>query len=153
MYSLATNAMIHSLGVGWAFRILGILAFTVNTICALLIKDRNKAIGSSQLAFDYTLFARPEYLLLLGWGFFSMLGYIVLLFSLPSYATSIGLSPNQGSIVGGLLNLGQGLGRPFVGMFSDSVGRINIAGFLTVRYFYEHPFPPPKSPPNQKKTP
>ncbi|KAL8989072.1 MAG: hypothetical protein Q9177_001959 [Variospora cf. flavescens] len=132
MYSLATNAMIHSLGVGWAFRILGILAFTINTICALLIKDRNKAIGSSQLAFDYTLFARPEYLLLLGWGFFSMLGYIVLLFSLPSYATSIGLSPNQGSIVGGLLNLGQGLGRPFVGMFSDSIGRINIAGFLTV---------------------
>ncbi|KAI4115037.1 MAG: hypothetical protein LQ345_004293 [Seirophora villosa] len=132
MYNLATNAMIQSLGIAWAFRILGILAFTVNVICALLIKDRNKAIGSSQLAFDYTLFARPEYLLLLGWGFFSMLGYIVLLFSLPSYATSIGLSPRQGSIVGALLNLGQGIGRPCVGIFSDSAGRINIAGFLTV---------------------
>ncbi|KAI4248125.1 MAG: hypothetical protein L6R40_001214 [Gallowayella cf. fulva] len=31
MYSLATDAMIQSLGIGWAFRILGILAFTVNT--------------------------------------------------------------------------------------------------------------------------
>ncbi|KAL8962258.1 MAG: hypothetical protein Q9193_001311 [Seirophora villosa] len=137
MYNLATNAMIQSLGVAWAFRILGILAFTVNVICALLIKDRNKAIGSSQLAFDYTLFARPEYLLLLGWGFFSMLGYIVLLFSLPSYATSIGLSPRQGSIVGALLNLGQGIGRPCVGIFSDSAGRINIAGFLTVRQLHD----------------
>ncbi|KAL8761269.1 MAG: hypothetical protein Q9184_002592 [Pyrenodesmia sp. 2 TL-2023] len=131
IYSLATNAMIRSLGVGWAFRILGIIAFTVNLVCALLMKDRNKVIGSSQLAFDYRLFARFEYWLLLGWGFFSMLGYIVLLFSLPSYATSIGLSSKQGSIVGALLNLGQGLGRPCVGIFSDSVGRINIAGFLT----------------------
>ena len=89
-YSLVTNAMIQSLGVGWAFRILGILAFTVNVICALLMKDRNKAIGSSLLAFDYRLFKRIEFLLTLGWGFFSMLGYAVLLFSLPDYALSVG---------------------------------------------------------------
>lgn len=131
MYSLATNAMIQSFGVGWAFRILGILAFTVNFVCAILMKDRNKAIGSSQLAFDYTMFARLEYLLVLGWGFFSMLGYIVLLFSLPSYATSIGLSSKQGATVGALLNLGQGLGRPCVGIVSDNVGRINVAFCLT----------------------
>ncbi|MCJ1406895.1 hypothetical protein MMC19_000965 [Ptychographa xylographoides] len=130
-YSLATNAMIQSIGLGWAFRILGILAFTVNCICAILIKDRNKAIGASQLAFDYRLFKKKEYLLLQGWGFFSMLGYVVLLFSLPNYATSIGLTARQGSIIGALLNLGQGLGRPMVGLFSDSAGRINIAGFLT----------------------
>ncbi|MCJ1223549.1 Tubulin beta chain (Beta tubulin) [Toensbergia leucococca] len=131
MYSLATNAMIQNISLGWAFRILGILAFVVNFICAILIKDRNKAIGTSQLAFDYRLFKRSEFLLVLGWGFFSMLGYIVLLFSLPNYALSIGLSPSQGSIIGALLNLGQGLGRPAVGIFSDSAGRINIAGFLT----------------------
>lgn len=45
---------------------------------------------------------------MLGWGFFSMLGYIVLLFSLPNYARSIGLSAQQGSVIGALLNLGQG---------------------------------------------
>lgn len=49
-----------------------------------------------------------EFLLMLGWGFFSMLGYIVLLFSLPNYARSIGLSAQQGSVIGALLNLGQG---------------------------------------------
>lgn len=88
---IATNAMIESLGVGWAFRILGVVAFTVNVICAILMKDRNKAIGSSQLAFDYRLFKRVEFWLTLGWGFFSMLGYIVLLFSLPNYAISVSL--------------------------------------------------------------
>ena len=131
MYSLATNAMIDRLGVEWAFRILGILACAVNCTCAMLIKDRNKAVGSIQLSFDYTLFKRPAFLLLLGWGFFSLMGYIVLLFSLPNYAVSIGLSAKQGSIIGALLNLGQGLGRPLVGIFSDKAGRINLAGFCT----------------------
>lgn len=60
-----------------------------------------------------------------------MLGYIVLLFSLPNYANSIGLTAHQGSIVGAILNLGQGLGRPPVGYFSDSFGRINMAAFMT----------------------
>ena len=130
-YSLAANAMIQSIGLSWTFRILGILSFIVNFICAQLVKDRNKALGATQLAFDYRLFKRVEFLLLLGWGFFSMLGYIILLFSLPDYASSIGLTAKQGSIIGALLNLGQGLGRPLVGIFSDSVGRINIAGLLT----------------------
>ncbi|TVY13001.1 putative transporter MCH2 [Lachnellula arida] len=131
MYSLATNAMIQSIGLGWAFRILAIVSCVVNVICALLIRDRNKAVGSVQLAFDWRLFKRTEFLLVLGWGFFSMLGYIVLLFSLPNYARSIGLSAHQGSVIGALLNLGTGIGRPLVGYFSDAAGRINMAGFCT----------------------
>jgi len=131
MYSLATHAMIDKLGVGWAFRILGILACGVNLVCAMLIRDRNKQIGASQLAFDYRLVKKPEFLLILGWGFFSMMGYITLLFSLPNYAVSIGLSAQQGSIIGALLNLGQGLGRPVVGVTSDYAGRINLAGACT----------------------
>ena len=131
MYSFASNAMIENLGVDWAFRILGILCCAVNFVSAMLIRDRNEAIGAKQLAFDYRLFRRGEYWLVLGWGFFSMMGYIALLFSLPNYAVSIGLSPKQGSTIGALLNLGQGLGRPFVGIFSDSAGRINLAGLCT----------------------
>lgn len=131
-YSLATNAMIERIGLGWAFRVLGLCACGVNTVCALLIRDRNKHIGSSQLAFDYRLFKRPEFLLLMGFGFLSMLGYIVLLFSLPNYATSIGLSAHQGSVVGAVLNLGQALGRSPIGYFSDSVGRLNMAACMTL---------------------
>lgn len=92
--------MIQSIGLGWAFRVLAILACSVCTICTILIRDRNKAVGSIQMAFDVRLFKRLEFLLLLGWGFFSMLGYIVLLFSLPNYARSIGLSAQQGSVIG-----------------------------------------------------
>jgi hypothetical protein len=58
----------------------------------ILIRDRNKAVGAVQLAFDTRLFKRKGFLLLQLWGCFSILGYIVLLFSLPNYARSIGLS-------------------------------------------------------------
>lgn len=127
MYSLATGAMIRTIGLNWAFRILGILAFVVNAICALLLRDRNKIIGSKQLAFDISLFKRTEYLILLAYGWMSMFAYVVLLFSIANYATTIGLTASQASTVSALLNLGQALGRPVIGYFSDAVGRINMA--------------------------
>ncbi|KAL9062645.1 MAG: hypothetical protein Q9157_008742 [Trypethelium eluteriae] len=132
IYSLAANAMIERISLPWAFRILGIVAFTVNTICSLLMRDRMKHIGASQQAFDYTMLKHFNFILVLMWGFFSMLGYIVLLFSLPSFATtSVGLTQQQGAIIGALLNLGQALGRPPVGYFSDTIGRVNMAAAMT----------------------
>ncbi|KAI9850045.1 MAG: hypothetical protein M1838_006160 [Thelocarpon superellum] len=132
VYSLAAGAMITTLGLAWTFRILALVQLVVNSVCALLIKDRNEHIGTTVRAFDYRLLAKPEFWLVLGWSVFSMLGYIVLLFSLPDYARSIGLTAQQGSIIGALLNLSQGIGRPVVGYFSDSAGRLNIAGFTTM---------------------
>lgn len=128
LYSLAAGAMIRTIGVAWCYRTLGILAFGVNAVCIAFLRDRSKAIGSRYSAFEVKLFKRPEYLLLNGYGFFSMLGYIALVFSLADYGRKIGLDASQASLVSALLNLGQGIGRPPVGYFSDSVGRINMAG-------------------------
>ncbi|KAG5936167.1 hypothetical protein E4U53_000278 [Claviceps sorghi] len=132
LYSFASGAMLRNLGLGWTFRILGILAFVVNTACILLIKDRNKIIGSSQLAFDTTLLKRPEFLLVLGFGWFSMLGYVVLIFSLANYANEIGLGASEAALISALFNLSQGLGRPLMGYWSDRTGRINMAGLMTL---------------------
>jgi MFS family permease len=130
-YSLAAGAMLRTIGLAWTFRVLAIVAFTVNTTCALIIRDRNKIIGSSQSAFAAELFTRVEYLLLCAYAWFSMLAYVVLIFSLPNYGNAIGLSASQASVIGALLNLGQALGRPPIGYFSDSLGRINMAGITT----------------------
>lgn len=132
VYSLATGAMLQTIGLAWAFRVLGIVACVVNTICSLLLRDRNKAVGSSQLAFDAKLFKRAEYLLLCGYGWFSILAYVVLIFSLANYANAVGLSASQAAIVSALFNLGQAFGRPPIGYFSDSIGRINMAGLMTL---------------------
>lgn len=132
LYSLAAGAMIRSLGIEWTFRLLGIIALVVNISCTLLLRDRNKAIGANQLAFDTTLFRRFEFVLLLAFGWFSILGYIVLIFSLANYANSIGLDASKASIVSALFNLGQAVGRPLVGYFSDQTGRINMAALMTL---------------------
>ncbi|PNY28546.1 transporter MCH2 [Tolypocladium capitatum] len=132
VYSFAAGAMIRSLGIEWAFRILGIIAFVVNTTCTLLIRDRNDIVGSSQLAFDTTLFRHPEFLLLLAFGWFSMFGYIVLIFSLANYANEIGLGASEAALISAVFNLGQGVGRPLVGYFSDCTGRINMSALMTL---------------------
>jgi MFS family permease len=131
IWCLATGAMIETVGFRWSLRITAIVAFSVNVICALLMKDRNKHIKPNQRAFDITLFKNHEFALLLAWGFFSMLGYTILLFSLPNFATTIGLSQYQAAFVGAMVNLGMAVGRPVVGFYSDSIGGINMAAGVT----------------------
>ncbi|KAF3917111.1 hypothetical protein ABW20_dc0105492 [Dactylellina cionopaga] len=130
-FSLGTNAMLQRLGLAWTFRITAIVAFIVNTTCSLLVRDRNKQINPEIKMFDLKILKRLEFWYIIGWGAFSMLGYVVILYSLPNYGVSVGLSQKQGSIMGAMLNLGMAIGRPLVGLYSDSLGRINIAGSLT----------------------
>ena len=132
IYSLATNAMIRNIGLAWAFRVIAIVCFVVNTASALLVRDRNTSVGSIHVPFDLTLLRRVEYVLLLAWAFFSILGYVIVVFSLPSYASAVGRTASQGSLVGALFNLSQGLGRPAIGFLSDPVGRLNVMGLGTL---------------------
>lgn len=131
VYNLAAGRAIETIGWNWTYRILSFLALGMNLICSLLLKDRNTNIRPRQRAFDYREFKRAEVLLVMFWGVMTELGYIVLLYSLPDYATSIGLSTQQGAVAGALLNLGLGLGRPVIGYYSDSFGRINMAMVMT----------------------
>jgi MFS family permease len=132
IFSLGVQEITARIGVEWSFRIVAVCVGVVNTVCTLLIKDRNKAINPNQRGFDYRLFRRREFLLVIAWSFFSMLGYIVILFSLPDYAASVGMSERQGSILAAMLNLGTAFGRPLVGLVSDHFGRINVSGGMTL---------------------
>jgi predicted MFS family arabinose efflux permease len=131
-FAWGTEAIIQRLSIGWALRITGIIAFVANSLAIVFIRDRNKAIRPSQLGFDTKLLRRYEVLLLLAWIFISMLGYIVLLFSLSDFALSIGLSRSQATDMIGLLNVGTAIGRPIIGILSDRWSRIDTAGTLTL---------------------
>jgi len=73
--------------------------------------------------------------LALAWGFVSMFGYVILLFSLSDFARSIGLGSGQAAAITALLNLGTAVGRPVVGLASDKFGRIETAGSVTFLCF------------------
>jgi MFS family permease len=131
-YSLATNAMISNLGLAWAFRILAILAFVVNGVCSLILRDRNKAVGAVHIPFHKDLFKHFQFWLFIGWGFFSLLSYVIVVFSITDYAQSVGFSASQGSLAAAIFNLSQGIGRPLIGLASDRFGRINVAAIGTL---------------------
>lgn len=133
VYSLAAGAMIRNLGLHWALRVLGILAFAVNTSMIILIRDRNKTTpGIISNPFQAKHIRIGGFWLLIGFGGFTMLGYFILIFTLASFANHLGLDSSQASIVSAIFNLGQTVGRPLVGYLSDRFGRINMAAIMTL---------------------
>jgi MFS family permease len=131
-FAWGTEAIIQRFTIGWALRITGIIAFAANLAAIIAIRDRNDVIRPSQLGFDAQLLHRYEVMLLLAWAFISMLGYVVLLFSLSDFALSIGLTRAQATDVVGLLNVRTAVGRPIIGVLSDRWSRIDTAGVLTL---------------------
>lgn len=131
VYSLVTDAMIQKIGLPWAFRVLGALAFTVNTTCALLIRDRSETVKVTKVTMEMSLFRNSGFDILIGFSCFTIFGYFILIYSLANYGESIGLTSAQASLISGVFNLGQAIGRPLIGYFSDGVGRINMAGVTT----------------------
>lgn len=103
-YSLAAHAMLTSVGLAWSFRILAIIVFVVNGICTFVARDRNKEVGAVHQAFHRELFEKLDFYLYLAWGFFTILGYIIVVFSLASYASAVGFTASQGSILAAVFN-------------------------------------------------
>jgi predicted MFS family arabinose efflux permease len=131
-FTWGTEAIIQRWNINSALRITGLIALIAQFVAIAVIRDRNHAIKPSQLGFDTKLLQRYEVILLLAWAFTSMLGYVVLLFSMSDFALSIGLSRAQATDIIGLLNVGTAVGRPIIGIFSDRWSRIDTAGVLTM---------------------
>ncbi|KAH6889140.1 MFS transporter [Thelonectria olida] len=133
VYSLAADSAIEHFDVAWAYRILAICSLAANSTASALIKETGgrAQTETNQLSFKLRDLGRVEVLIVVFWGVATDLGYITLLYSIPSYASSIGLTPTQGSIANAMLNLGLGIGRPFIGYISDALGRINMALAMT----------------------
>lgn len=131
IFSFGTRCMLSNLGHGWSLRITGVISCLVNLFATLLIKSRNHQVVPRHHGFDIKLLCRYDVILHLCFAFISMLGHMVVLFSLSDFGQSIGLTEEQAASVTAFLNLGIALGRPFIGILSDKFGRIETAGTLT----------------------
>ncbi|KAJ5090834.1 MFS general substrate transporter [Penicillium argentinense] len=132
VYSLAAGHAIEVQGVRATYRILAYCALAANLPASLLLKSHEAPHHDrSRRSVDYKDLAKPEVLLVILWGITTDLGYIALIYSLPNYASSIGLTAQQGSVTGAMLNLGLTIGRPVTGYLSDTLGRITVPMVLT----------------------
>ncbi|KAK5050435.1 hypothetical protein LTR84_003716 [Exophiala bonariae] len=132
IFSFAAGAMIDNFGHAWSLRAIGLIALAANLLSATFIRDRNAIVRPKQHPFDLDLIRRWDVFFLLAWSFISMLGYVTLLYSLSDFALSIDLSRKQATQITAFLNLGTAVGRPFIGVASDRLGRFEIASGLTL---------------------
>ncbi|KAF9641552.1 Major facilitator superfamily [Lasiodiplodia theobromae] len=133
-FSFASARVIASPGggVAWALRMLAIVSGGVNVVAVALVRGRNAEVRATIRGFDVALLRREKVMLLLGWAFVSMLGYMTLLYSLSAYGRdALGLSAGQAAGVTAFLNLGTAVGRPALGWASDRWGRVEVAGGAT----------------------
>ncbi|KAK1142246.1 hypothetical protein N8T08_007990 [Aspergillus melleus] len=131
VYSLASGHTTETMGWQMTYKILAFCALGSNLVCSLLLKDRKQSRAAiAERTFNFRDLNFQVFLMIV-WGVSTELGFIALIYSLPHYASSIGLSPQQGSVAGAILNLGLAIGRPLTGYISDSFGRITVSTFMT----------------------
>jgi MFS family permease len=135
MFSFAVRAILSNVSLAWSLRTCGLVSAFMNILATCAIRSRNHIVQPKLHPFDIRLFRRYEVFLALAWGFVSMFGYVILLFSLSDFARSIGLGSAQAAAITALLNLGTAVGRPVVGVMSDKFGRIETAGLVTFLCF------------------
>lgn len=125
IFSVATTPMIDNLSLGWALRIIGLCSGGMLLLATVLIKDRNTTIKPDIRPFDTSLLNRKGIVLLIGYTFFTVLGYITMIYSLSPFALSLGLSQTKAGNITAFINVGTAIARPFVGVLSDRLGKIH----------------------------
>ncbi|ODV79150.1 monocarboxylate transporter [Suhomyces tanzawaensis NRRL Y-17324] len=127
----------------WALRMVGFMCLFTSMVVWLVMKPRNSKpvplsvslkkdflVESAKLIFDIKIFRNYALFTLTMWFGIILIGYVLLLFSMASYATSVGLSSKQGSILTSVLNGAQVIGRPSMGLAADRLGRANLVVFV-----------------------
>ncbi|RTE73711.1 hypothetical protein BHE90_011848 [Fusarium euwallaceae] len=110
-YSFITEALISGLRHPNALRILGCVTLAVNSIAVLLLRQRSTQQQSSKVL-SWRLLRSPDFVFVMLFGVFSILGY--------------------GSVAGALLNLGQIVGRPAIGFLGDMFDRLLVTTAASV---------------------
>lgn len=119
-----------------AMRVFGYTTLAINVIVFALIreripseKDRSwEGIKKHVSVLTRTGPIRHWYVLCVTfWFAIGLMGYLIMMFSLSSFATFIGLSQTTGAHITAIFNGCQAIGRPIIGIIGDKCGRINTA--------------------------
>ncbi|SCV06236.1 LANO_0H25092g1_1 [Lachancea nothofagi CBS 11611] len=129
-FNLGMQRMIQVRSVKWALIVQFIVCFVLNCIALVFTRTREStgsknAVNRIQL-FDKQLFSNIGFWLLMGWVSFTMLGYVVVLYTLSAFTVGLGYSARQGSYVSCMISVGWTVGRPMVGYLSDRFGVLSV---------------------------
>ncbi|KAI8882247.1 MFS general substrate transporter [Backusella circina FSU 941] len=123
------SSLIDKYGIGWAYRIIGLMAFGVCCIGTALIRTRlppgqeNKPVRSP---IKLSTLKDSNFILMLFGVVIALSGYLVPLYYIPKYCSSQGISTTDSSTIVGVLCAMNALGRLILGYFADRIGRLNM---------------------------
>ncbi|ODQ83249.1 hypothetical protein BABINDRAFT_159684 [Babjeviella inositovora NRRL Y-12698] len=141
VFSLSCNSLMQKTGSHrWPYIMVAITTCTMCSICIILIQEHPKTSPKyksiaprpslwvvMKVVLNPSIVINPEVNYVAIWFACCNAAYITLLFSMSTYASSVGLTHGQGSVITAILNAGQFVGRPMLGHFSDKCGRINFS--------------------------
>ncbi|ODV77482.1 monocarboxylate transporter [Suhomyces tanzawaensis NRRL Y-17324] len=131
-FNLGMQRVVESKSVFWALRVQSIIGFGMIWIAVSLIKTPRTGSVIKYTSFDMPVFRNPGFWLLAFYVITCMFGYVIVLYTLASFTSSLGYSEYQGSISSAMVQLGSTIGRPTFGSLADRYGALTMA---TLAYF------------------
>ncbi|KAI9498501.1 major facilitator superfamily domain-containing protein [Zychaea mexicana] len=124
----------NSLGVGWAYRILGFVILACAIIACVCI--RNRPTSSNSYAkkepqrkirelFNFEVLKDLNYVLWVLGSMIGLMGFFVPYFFLPSFANYLGISSTDSSVIVSVMSASNFCGRILIGVVADRIGRLN----------------------------
>lgn len=143
IFSLSINKVIQDTGdQRWALRMVGFTTLFAVAVIIILMRPRKSLHPPPPLKqrltrtyiketfkviFDFRLAKNYGIQIVAVWFAITLVGYNLMLFSMSSYGTSIGLTHQQGSSLTAVMNAAQVVGRPCMGLVADRFGRSNFS--------------------------
>ncbi|SCU88656.1 LANO_0D02718g1_1 [Lachancea nothofagi CBS 11611] len=143
IFNLGMEKIMDEKSVKWALITQCIICTVLNCFALSLTRTRVREIRASSTkepkyrVFDQQVVSSLGYWLIVAYVSFTMMGYVVLLYSMSAFTVSLGYSQSQGSIVSCMISVGAFFGRPTMGFIADIYGpvTISIAAHLMVAIF------------------
>ena len=126
-FNLGMQEVLQAKSVWWALRVQSIIGFVIVLVAACLARSRADKINIQFTLYDVSVLRSVAFWI---FGFFSItcvFGYVVVLYTLANFTTSLGYSEYQGSIASAMVQTGSCLGRPVVGVLSDKYGPATVS--------------------------
>lgn len=123
VYNLGMQRVVEARSVFWALRAQSIMEFGMVWIAIILIRPRMSRSVQTSL-YDVECLKSTGFWLLCGYVVCANLGYVIVMYDMANFTTSMGYSAYQGSIASAMVQVGSLFGRPLVGLVAHLIGPV-----------------------------
>ncbi|KAI8897002.1 major facilitator superfamily domain-containing protein [Globomyces pollinis-pini] len=115
---------ISHFGVANALRYMGLIGGVIILLCAIALKPRLPKSNRGDFKYK-TILYDSKFIRLFLMVTFSMFGYFIPFFFVPSFAVEHGMTSTEGALIIGYMQGASAIGRIFLGFNADILGHIN----------------------------